>query len=205
MTQHSSIRKSIIYFTILMILVSVGCIPTPTAMPTPTAAPTPTAERLKLINGKIDACLLVSSTEVETISGIKVASKLLFQAGATACQYFSVTDIEGRVILVTYVNTDESLKKSNDPYSADSALELYELRKQGDLNLQKEIGNPDTFKVEDIDNFGDQAYFKEGPRSEINILKNKILYSFSTSPIDSGGISYDALMELAKIAIQRMP
>lgn len=203
MTQHSSICKLIIYFTILMMLVSAGCSPTPTAMPTSTAAPFSTPKRLKLINGELDVCMLVLYTDIEKVLGIQTIRQNSRTGANIVCKYISATD--DQVVLVIFVITDATLKKAKDPYSEDSALEEYELIKLEDLNFQKEIGNPDSFKVEDIDNLGDQAYYTEGTLLEINVMKNKIYYSFGTSPIDSGGIGYDALLKLAKIALQRMP
>jgi hypothetical protein len=199
MKRHISMYKSI-YFMFLVLLVSGGCSAMFTAEPTPTVVPTPTPEKLSLIAGEINACLLVSATEVETVSGIKVTSQILFPTGATGCRYISVTD--DQVILVIFVNTDESLKKAHEPHSA---VEQYELIKRGDLMLQDEIRDPEAFKVEGIDNLGDQAYFKEGSFLEIHVLKNKIYYGFSSIRFGSASIGYDVLMKLVKTALQRMP
>ena len=188
--------KTRIYYTILILLVSTGCSVIFPVNSTPTAAPTSTPERLELIKGEIDACLLLSSVEVESISDIKVTSHV----GAilkTSCQYISVKD--GEIILAITTNTDATLKRRGESYSA---VEMYEIMKRGDLRLQKEIPE---IKVEDIDNFGDQAYFRESVHIDINVLKNKIVYWFSTRTIANGGIGYDTLMKLAKIALQRMP
>ncbi len=191
MQKSSSMYKLIIYFAILMILVSPSCNVT---------APTPTPERLQLVNGEIEACLLLGATEVEAVSGIQVTSKINPLLKPASCGYLSVKD--GETVLVTYVFTDTTLKKMGE---SDSAVKWYELIKGGDLLNQKAA--PETFKrVEDIDNLGGRAYFvNKWDSVEIHVLNNNIVYLFNTNTIDNGGIGYDALLKLAKIALPRMP
>ena len=180
-----------IYSMIFIMLFSAGCSTAVASKSIPMATFTPTPERLKLINGEIDACLLINPTEVEAILGFTIASKIIFFDSDTGCKYYSKTD--GRVVLLTSVTTNRTLKKAHHYYSA---VEWYDMQKM----LKKKI-----FKVEDIDNFGDQAYVTKGSLINIYVLKNGIIYNFNDRPIDVGGIGYDALMKLAKIALQRMP
>ena len=177
-------------------VVSASCNPTTTAQSIPTVVQTSTSEPLSLINGQLNACLLISPTEVESVLGIKVVTELRFtMIGATSCNYTSVSD--GQPIFSIYVFTDATLKRVHETASA---VETYENRKMGDLNFPKMI------KVHDIDNFGDQAYFREGkPLIAINVLNHKIYYQFVATTVDAGGIGYDGLMKLAQIALQRMP
>jgi len=67
--------------------------------------------------------------------------------------------------------------------------------------------HPELFKILEIGNLGDQAYSREGIYSkiDINVLKNGIVYFFSTSTVEDGGLGYDALTKLATIALQRTP
>jgi hypothetical protein len=203
MKQPAWLCKFILFGGSLMILFSTSCgtifpvSPTLTATPTPTAVPTSTPKPLKLINGEIRACLLVSSAEIETVSGVSIIRESWSGEGDNFCKYISVTD--NQVILVTDVYTDVSLKKANEPYSA---VEWFELRKQGNWKMQEKVP---LLKNREIDNLGAQAYFHEGAFLEIHILKNKIYYSLSTSSVENGGIGYEALMKLAKLALLRMP
>ena len=199
MKRHSLKRSSTLYFAILMMGVSASCSPTTTAQSIPTVVQTSTPEPLSLINGQLNACLLISPAEVESVLGIKVVTELRFaMIGATSCKYTSVSD--GQTIFSIYVFTDATLKKVHE---ASSAVETYENMKMGDLNFQKMIPE---IKVEDIDNFGDQAYFREGkPLVVINVLNHEIYYQFVATTVDAGGMGYEGLMKLAQIALQRMP
>ena len=193
-----SMYKALIHFVVLIILISVGCSTISTVDVTPTPVLTPTPERLKLINGEIEACLLISSAEVETISGIQVTSEIGLMSDPTYCRYISLND--GEVIMVTSVTTDTTLKEANKSFSA---VESYEMQKMVDTDMAER--EPKLFKIQEIDNLGDQAYSKEGTYSNINVLKNSIVYWFSTNTIEDGGIGYDALMKLATMALQRAP
>jgi hypothetical protein len=193
MKRHSLRWRSIIYFAILIMLVSAGCSGTVTAEVTQTVSPSSTPEKLRLINGELDACQMISLTEVESVVGIKVVSELRFSMGGSIfCKYTSVYD--DRLVFMTFVTTDTTLKKVND---TSSPVETYEIYKEIILK------QPTIYKVEDIESFGDQAFFKEGSFLEINVLNNNIFYQFTTQA--HGGIGHDALMELAQIVLQRMP
>jgi hypothetical protein len=191
-------HKVIVCFVIGITLVSVGCSTFSGVKLTPTPAPTPTPERLKLINGELAACLLVSSAEVETISGITVTSEIGINSDPTFCRYVSGSD--GEVVVVTSVTTDATLKNANKPYSA---TESYEMLKMVATDMAER--HPELFKILEIDNLGDQAYSREGTKIDINVLKSGIVYFFSTGTVEDGGIGYDALTELATIALQRTP
>lgn len=185
--------RLIIYFAILTLVALASCRNMFATETTPTIVPTSAPEKLKLINGEIDACLLVSPAEVETVLNIKVTGELRFaMVGAIVCKYTSKSD--NQVIFEIVVMTDATLKKVND---TSSAVETYEMLKTADLNMST------IFKIEDIKNVGDQAYSKEGTFLIINVLSNNIYYQFDTRA--DGGIGYNALMELVLIAEQRMP
>ena len=186
-------RRAIIYSAVLIMLVSASCSPVVTAESTPKVILTSTPEKLSLINGEIDACQLIRPTEVESVLGIRAISELRFSTGgAIFCRYSSV--MNDQLVFLTFVTTNTTLKKVNAPYTA---IEGYELYKEANLK-QSEI-----FRVEELESIGDQAYFKEGSFLEINILNNEIFYQFVTQ--NPSGIDFSGLMELAQIALQRMP
>jgi hypothetical protein len=207
-------KKSIIYFVTLLMLVSMGCnslstvklTATPIATSTPVFTPTP--ERLELVNGELEACLLISSTQIESVSGKKVSSEKGFKATAekvlvpnpSVCRY--VLEDNGEVLVTTSVTTDTTLEKENENSSAAQWYEMIQM-------VDKDMANrdPKLTIVQEIDRLGDQAYSKSGPyfRIDINVLKNGVFYWFSTEPVEDGGIGYDALQRLATIAIERAP
>lgn len=188
-------------------VISASCSTTLAAESTPTVVPTFTPQKIELINGEMDACLLINSTEVETVLGIKVISEKRFLDSVPSCKYISISD--DRVVLLTSVTTDATIERANQPWLKDgdqfySAVEVYEMRKMVELRMQEAI--PEAYKVEDIDNFGDQAFFTEKQTYlALEVLENEIFYDFVAYTIDDGGIDYDALIELATIALQRMP
>lgn len=194
MNKYSLICRSIICFAILILVASASCSPIITTELTPITTPTSTPEKLELINGEIDACLLINPIEVEAVLGVKVVSETRFaMVGGIDCKYTSVSN--DQVVFLTSATTDATLKKVNSPFP--SAIEAYEMHKEAELNMLE------IFRIKDIENFGDQAYSKEGTFLDINILNNNIFYQFVTRT--DGGIGYDALMKLAEIALQRMP
>jgi hypothetical protein len=207
--KNSSMYKPIIYFTLLLMLTLPGCNAIFTVKPAPTVVSTSTPERLKLIDGKIDACLVIRPEEIESVSGlsdIEVASTVFRLDGTTACRYISANTGQFRMII--FVATDTTLKEDKSSYNVQhgifrSAAEQYEVDKSMNLKLFSAVNTPD--KIKDIDGLGDHAYFKEGAILEIYILKNNIYYMLTTRDVESGGIGYDALMKLAQIALQRMP
>jgi hypothetical protein len=201
MNQPSSICKSMTGFAILIMLISTGCNTSYTTDSTPTVVATSTPEPLTLIHGKIDACLLITPADVESIVGNKVTSEILSPTGMTGCKYISVTD--DQVVLQVYVATDTTIKEDEFLSSIDvhSATEDYELRKMGELNFEKEMSG--IYKVEDISNLGDQAFMSEGIFLTFYVLNKNIFYQFVTR-IHSG-LDYDELMKLVQLALPRMP
>jgi hypothetical protein len=183
------------------VLVSAGCNPTTAAEElTPTPAFTVTPERLVLINGELEACLLVPVTEFEAISGQPVTSEMGFISDPTVCRFVSVKN--GEVLAVVTVMTDTTLKKANKSFPA---VEMFEMSKFVDSDMAER--EPELFKIQELADLGDQAYSKDRPyiNSSINILQNGILYLFSTDTIEDGGIGYDGLIEMAKLALRRAP
>ena len=185
--------RSIIYFAILIMAISASC---SAIEATPPVLPTPTLEKLRLINGEIDACLLISPLEFESVVGIQVVSEPRFAAmiGANFCRYTSGAD--DHAVLQTYVTTDATLKKVNSDFS--SAVEAYEGLKRVYLTMSE------FFKINDIENLGDRAHSMESSTHlDIIILDNNIFYEFVTNT--ESGIGYEALTKLAEIALQKMP
>ncbi len=200
MKSHSLLCKPIIYFAIFSSVVSATCNPILTVQLTPTVALTSTPEKLELVNGELDACQLIDLTDVEAVLSMKVVRERIFVYHAPSCKYVSM--IDDSVLFLITATTDATIKRANGPKKYNStqfvsAVELYEMNKMASLNLSEFL------KVEDIENFGDQAFLVEGTFLEFNILKDKIYYVFNTRT--NGGISYEALMKLAQIAFQRMP
>lgn len=205
MNRQSSLYKLLFGFPILFILVSAGCNTNLTAELTPTIVPTSTPGPLTLIHGKIDACLLITPLEIETIVGPKVISEILHPTGYTGCKYMYLSGTAEQVILQVYVATDTTVKEDKFPSGIEgyTAADAYELLKMGELNFEQKL--PAHYNVEDIDGLGDHAYISEGAFITICVLNHSIFYQFVTRANDDGGIGYDALMKLTKIALQRMP
>ncbi len=205
MNRLSSLYKLLIGFPILFILISAGCNSRLTAELTPAVVLTTTPVPLTLIHGKIDACLLITPLEIETIVGPKVISEISHPTGYTGCKYLYVSGTAEQAILQVFVATDTSVKEDKFLSSIEiyTATERYELLKMGELNFEEKMSG--YFKVEDINDVGDQAYMSEGSFITIYVLNHGIFYQFMTRAIDDGGIGYDALMKLTKIALQRMP
>jgi len=193
--------RPIFLFAIFCMLVSASCSPEFTAKSTPTVVPTGMPEPLQLINGVIDACLLLAPEEVEAVLGNQVTSEVVYPSGMTGCRYISV--INGDVVLIVFVITDTTIQldEASARMGIDSASDDYELTKFEDLRLAQKM--PKLIKVEDIENLGDQAYMREWGSLDIHILNNDIYYEFNT--LGSYNIGRDGLMKLAQIALQRMP
>jgi hypothetical protein len=164
--------------------------------PTPVATPTSTPERLKLIDGEIDACLLINSEEFEAITGIKAIGESWFANpyGAASCTYGTETD--SKVSLIIFVTTDATLKRVHETSTAE---DRYNIFRRGELSL------PKLYTVEDINDLGNQAYFSN--RSDFNlairVLNNEIFYEFNA--FNDGTFDRDILIQLAKTALQRAP
>ncbi len=191
-------------------IVSLGCstissfgnTPTPTLTSTPVFTPTP--ERLHLIDDELEACLLISAAEVEAISGIQVTSEQGYEArentmvpGPTSCRYLKDN---GEVIMVTSADTSTTLARQGFNYSAS---EWFQRMKMVQTDMAGKL--PTMIKLQDINDLGEQAYAKMGIKIDINVLKGNIIYWFSTDTIEDGGMGYEALLKLAKIALERAP
>ena len=205
-------KNSIRYFVGLLMFVFLGCntISTADISPTPilTSTPdfTPTPERLQLINGELEACLLVSAAEVEAISGMQVSSEQGYEPtkentlvlSSTGCRY--VLKNSGEVIMATSADTDTTLLRQDNNFSAS---EWFQLLKTAATDMAEKI--PTMIKLQEMDGLGDQAYSKISTRIEIDVLRNNITYWFSTASKEDGGLGYDALLRLTQIALERAP
>jgi hypothetical protein len=138
--------------------------------------------------------------KVSSEKGFKATPEKVLMPDPTFCRY--VLENNGEVLVVISVTTDTTLGKENKDYSAG---EWYEMMKMVDQDMAGR--DPELTILQDIENLGDQAYSKSGPyfRIDINVLKNGVLYWFSTALVEDGGIGYDALLELASTALQRAP
>lgn len=195
MNKYFKFFRSIIYIVIVAsILVLVSCRSIFTAKLTPAVASTPTQEKLRVIDGELDACQLITLAEFESVLGVKVSSEKLLDYDSPGCKYVSVA--EGRVLLQIYTSTNTTIKKPNSTEFY-SAADLYAMHKKSSLNF------PKITTVVDIKNFGDKAFLTKDVFLALLALKNDVFYEFVTR-ID-GGISYEHLMKLARIALQRMP
>ncbi len=191
--------KPLVCFLVLFILVLAGCNTISTVELTPTEVSTPTPEPLTLIDGKINACLLITPLEIEAVVEDKVTAEIIYPTGYTGCKYTSVTNKQ--VVLLVDVATDTTVKEDKFLSSIEvyTAVESYELIKTGNLNFAERMSG--RFKVEDVYNIGDHAYItymNEGTFITIYVLKHNIFYQFVTRVIDDGGVGYDALIKLTK-------
>jgi hypothetical protein len=196
----------IVCFVFLIVLVSVSCSPVFAMNSTPTVVPTSTPEKLELINGELDACQLVNLTEIESLVGMKVNPKRSFAESGWWCFYYPVSGDSGALFGIT-VFTDATIKRANQFFhrkfnstELDSATDVYDGRKMVSQRMAQEISD---YKMEEIEDLGDQAFSTELSFLTIHILNNGILYEFST--FMNNGISKDTLMKLVNIALPRMP
>jgi hypothetical protein len=202
MNKHFLVRRSILCVLTVCVLAGASCAPAFTAMPTPTVVPTATVEPLRLINGLLNACLLLTPEEVESVLGDEVIGKPIHSSWSTGCAYYLAEKTDEGAILLVDVVTETTIKGDNFLKSAgvDSAEEDYELLKFGEKRFEKNTG---LIKVEDIENLGDRAYMSIGSSIAIHVLNNDIFYSFSAFIQD--GINFDRMLKLTRIAMQRMP
>ncbi len=156
---------------------------------------TPTSDRLQLADGEIDACLLITPTELETVTGFNtVTDNYPLNPSGTSCEYRTT---DANMALRIFVTTDASLKKDN---RLGTTQELY------DFWRSEEPKHPEIYyTVEDLESLGNQAYFSNKQNFElaIRVLYNGIYYEFtgySTNDVDR-----DALIQIARIALQRAP
>jgi hypothetical protein len=192
-------QSCIVCLVIFIVVVSVSCSPIFAARSTPTVVPTSTPEKLELINGELDACQLINLTEVESLVGMKVIPKKAFAERGWWCFYYPVSGDRGALFGIV-VFTNATIKRANQPWHNDSAADVYDGRKMVSQRMAQEISD---YKMEEIEDLGDQAFSTELSFLNIHILNNDIFYEFST--FLSTGISKEILMRLVNIALQRMP
>jgi hypothetical protein len=142
----------------------------------------------------IDACLLLTPEEVETVLGNKVVSEVIYPTGMTGCRYIS--DINGEIDLAVFVMTDTTIRQDKylESINVKTAKEQYEMLKSANLRFAEKTSG--IFKVYDIDNLGDFAYIQTGDLHILHVLKNYIYYEFSS--LVGGDIGRDGLVELAR-------
>ena len=186
-------------FVVLLVVVSVSCSRIFPATSTPTVVPTSTPEKLELINGELDACQLINLTEVESLVGMEVTPEKTFAESGWWCFYYPASGDRGALFGIV-VFTDATIKRANQPWHEQSAAEVYDGRKMVDQRMAQEISD---YKMEEIEDLGDQAFSTELSFLTIHILNNGIFYEFST--FMSNGISKETLMKLVNIALPRMP
>jgi hypothetical protein len=190
---------SAIYFVALIMLLSTSCSVEVTTDVIPTIVPTSTPERLRLIGGEINPCLLINSGEVRTVLGVEVTNQAMLLDYMPSCKYISTTNDQS-VLLIVSATTDVSIKKANQPWLKDgnqpiSAMEAYERQKMAVLKLSE------IYKFEDLDNLGDQAFLYRSTFLVVNVLKNKVFYQFNGAI----GLDQDTVMKLIRIGLERMP
>lgn len=155
---------------------------------------TPAPERLKLVDGEIDACLLVTPTELETITGLKaVTNSQPINSSGTSCIY---QQTDGNTALMIFVTTDATLKRH---HRNDTVEDLYKFWKK------EELKDLNRYTVEDVDGLGSQAYFSNNQdwALTVHVLNNGIYYEFTG--YSSYGVNRDKLIQIAKMALQRAP
>jgi len=198
-TPSGTRQLHIVCFVILIVVVSASCSTISAARSTPTVVPTSTPEKLELINGELDACQLINLAEVESLVGMKVIPKRAFAESAWWCTYYPISDDRGALFGIDVI-TDATIKRANQPWHNDSASDVYDGRKMVSQRMAQEISD---YKMEEIEDLGDQAFSSELSFLNIHILKNGIFYEFST--LTSTGISKEILMKLVNTALSRMP
>jgi hypothetical protein len=184
-----------------MMLVSASCSVTVTAEATPTVISTSTPARLKLIEGEIDPCLIISSGEVEMVLGVKVSSEAKLLDYMPSCEYIFTTN-DPAVLLIISAVTDVSIDKANQPWLKEgnvpiSAVEVYERLRMGSSRMS-EIN-----KFRELDDLGEQAFLYRTNFLVISFLRNNTFYQFNGKT--DYGVDYDALMKLIRIGLERMP
>ena len=156
---------------------------------------TSTPKRLKLVDGEIDACLLVTPTELETVTGFDtVADSQPLNPSGTSC-YYAKTD--GNTALIIFVTTDETWKRN---HRIGTAEDLYNFWRA------EEPKHPELYyTVEDVGDLGSQAYFsnRQDYKLTVHVLNNGILYEFTG--YSTSDVNRDKLIQLAKIALERAP
>jgi hypothetical protein len=159
---------------------------------------TSTPRKLQLVNGKLDACLLITVSEIENVLTGSISTELFQLEDGTACHYvFSSTQSPA---LVIFVPPDAPVNVAGRQYTV---AEWFEVEKQEHTIIATKLDLPTP---EDIPGLADAAYYLDGNILRLYILKNGIEYIFSTYTPEAGGKgSLPALIALAEIALQRMP
>lgn len=167
----------------------------------PTLIPTSTPEKLRLVGGEIEPCLLINSEEVEAVLGVNVAREPMYLDYMPSCKYISTTNDQAVLVIVS-ATTDASIKMANQPWLKDgdqpiSAAEAYERERMAVSQLSE------IYEIKDLENLGDQAFLYKSSFLVINVLKNNIFYQFN-GRIEYG-IDQNILMKLINVALERMP
>jgi hypothetical protein len=171
----------------------------PTIQPSPTVpVVTATPEKLQLVNGRLNACLLLTVSEIESILATKTSIDPFAFEGGTGCRYvFSTAESPA---FVTFTYTEKKVESLGLQWTVE---EWFEIEKQRNLEFATQISHE---TVEDVSELGDKAYYKDGRILYLFMLKNGIEYVFTTTTPEYGGRgSLPSLIALAKIALQRMP
>ena len=193
------------FLFISCLIVLASC--TAKATSTPIAVPT----MLKSQNQESNACILVSSPDIEKTLGFKVAheqvsfdnsllildgEKLPFY-GDDVCRVYSVSDEHNFIMMVIYSHTSVN---ANNPVATFTPSEWFEFQRQA---LQKELG-AESSRLYDLNNIGDESYFVEGTAfREIHIFKSDVEYVLVT-PIEKG-VSSDVLIKVAEVIESQIP
>ncbi|HNQ95803.1 MAG TPA: hypothetical protein PKH47_14105 [Anaerolineales bacterium] len=185
-------------FWLAGLLLLTGCAST-FFTPAPTVfVTTATPEKLQLVNGRLNACLLLTTSEIESALTTKTTPDPFAFDGGTGCRYdFSAEESPAVVVFVYNEITVESLGLQ---WTVD---DWFEIEKKKNLEFATQVSQ---VKVEDVSGLGDKAYYRDGRHVNLYILENGIEYVFTTTTPEYGGKgSLPAIISLAKIALQRMP
>lgn len=167
--------------------------------PTPTiSVATSTPEKLQVVNGRLNACLLLTVSEIESILATKTSTDPFEFEGGTGCRYaFSTAESPA---IVTYIYNEIKVESLGAQWTVE---EWFEIEKQKNLEFAAQMNHD---RVEDVPELGDKAYYKDGRILYLFIMKNGIEYVFTTITTEYGGKgSIPTIIALAKIALQRMP
>ena len=157
-----------------------------------------TPEKLQIVNGKLDACLLLTVSEVESVLATKTSTDPFSFDNGTGCRYdWSRTESPA---LVTYIYTDATFEEAGLEWTV---AEWFEIEKKNHVEFAAKISD---ITVEDVPELGDTAYYEDSSILYLFVLNNGIEYVFTTrTPEDGGKGSLSALIVLAKMALQKMP
>ena len=160
--------------------------------------PTSKFQQIQIINGEVDACSLWSPEIIETELNVKINQEASEFEGATACRYFSSDDNQNILLAVVY--TDTTLQKARKPYTAS---EWFEQSKKINIHDVNEAG---AKAIDNVPQIGEQAYYVEGTAFlELHFLKSNIEYVILTPNNEKSSLSFDSLVNMARIVSQRAP